>query len=416
MAKGSKSIPSPQAGPSTPTSKPQLYTSFLPIPLLLPTPIPIPSSSSSRPVNQVTHHIYVRPHRLKTSKPGSLLGDAEEPINTRTTFVANLPVDMTERGLRLVFGRWGLLESVALGGGNKDGNALENAVQGLPADSEADSEASGSAVDDDEIDPAPAQPTSEPHFLGTAQPSLPRSKRPRRKPQLPPSVPETPPLPPLDARESPFGPSGARSAHITYLDPISVSRAMSYAGGPIKIPKYGDDPANPTGLDYYRRLHTSLRPGLASVKEHADGAMARHDHLHSLLLSSRAKKQGAGALVDEDGFTVVVRSGRYGRTGGSGASGVGVARKAPVPEEGKKKKGIGGGELADFYRFQKVDRKREGQRLHASSCERKLMARFRARGSAQEVSRGQRTCRGDEEGPAIQAVLSCDAMYLSIGF
>ena len=139
---------------------------------------------------------------------------------------------------------------------------------------------------------------------------------------------------------------------------------MSYAGSPISIPKYGEDQSNPTGLEYYKLLHSSLRPSLSNVKIHADSAMIRHDHLHSLLLSSRAKKQGAGALVDEDGFTVVIRGGKYGRTGGTGTLGVAVAKKSVEGEAAtKKKKGYGAGELSDFYRFQKVDRQRQGKSL-----------------------------------------------------
>jgi len=65
--------------------------------------------------------------------------------------------------------------------------------------------------------------------------------------------------------------------------------------------------------------------------------------------------------VDEDGFTVVVRGGRYGRTGGRGdegkkSLGVGVAKRGLGPKEAKG----GAAELTDFYKFQKVDRKRKG--------------------------------------------------------
>ena len=274
---------------------------------------------------------------------------------------------MTERDLRVVFGKWGVLESVVMGVGRTDGNALEDAVRGLPIgpaldedeDDEDDNEEEKNRTTDEDIT---AQNTYEPRFIGTGGPPLPCSKRARRKPQLPPSVVETIPLPPLNPRSTPFGPSGLRSAHIVFLDAISLSRAMSYSSGTILIPNYGEDPANISGLAYYTRLHASLRPSLKSVKEHADSAMARYDHLHSLLLSSRAKKQGAGALVDEDGFTVVVRGGRYGRTGGAGMFGVAVANKIAATEdvEGKRKKGMGAGELNDFYRFQKVDRQRQG--------------------------------------------------------
>ncbi len=357
MPKGSKRASTSTAGLSTSKAPPKLYSSFLPLPFLLPSPVPIHFAASSKPLTHVTHHIYIRPHRAKYSE----LSIKDDSADGRTIFAVNLPVDMTERDLRVQFGRWGVIESIALGGSSTGRNTLQDAVRGLPLDSDSEDE-------DNEAPEAtgtdPAIPGAEPRFLGTREPALPRTKRPRRRPRLPPSVPETIALPPTDPRQTPYRASGGWSAHITFLDAFSVTRAMSFSGNAIKVDKYGDDPTNPTGLEYYRRLHTSLRPSLGSVKEHADSAMARHDHLHSLLLSSRAKKQGAGALVDEDGFTVVVRSGRYGRTGGSGVLGVGVTRKpvqAVKEDGGKKKKGVGAGELTDFYRFQKVDRKRQGE-------------------------------------------------------
>jgi ribosomal RNA-processing protein 7 len=97
--------------------------------------------------------------------------------------------------------------------------------------------------------------------------------------------------------------------------------------------------------------------------------MARFDHLTSLLLSSRAKAQGAGALVDEDGFTVVVRSGKSGRTGGlgdgtrKGTTSIGVASRGFAKKalgQDAAKKGKGAQELPDFYKFQKMERKRQG--------------------------------------------------------
>ncbi len=350
-----------RSDPFKPFTEPKLYSSFLPIPLRLPTPVPIPSSSS-KPLDHVTHHLYIRPDRPKDRKESSIDQDPDSTSDGRTMFAVNLPVDMTERDLRVLSGRWGVIETIGIGGGHSGANVLEDAVRGLPADSDDEDEAEEPKSGDDQVEPESSG--VEPRFLGTGEPRLPRSKRPRRKTQLPPSVPEIIPLPPLDPRQTTYGPSGARSAYITFIDPISVSRAMSYSGEAITIPRYGEHPSNPTGLAYYTRLNSSLRPSLASVKEHADSAMARHDYLHSLLLSSRARKQGAGALVDEDGFTVVVRGGKYGRTGGSGALGVGVATKKDVDKAGaagKKKTGVGAAELTDFYRFQKVDRKREGE-------------------------------------------------------
>lgn len=365
MAKGGKqgkgrtdraadaAVPSPRKA-APPAAK--LYSNFLPIPLLLPCPTPI-ASSSSKPVTHVTHHIYVRPHRSKSK--GIIAGDDDAAdSDARTIFAVNLPVDMTERDLRAVFGAWGVIESITFNDGPSH-SVLEDAVRGLSpedSDEELESDAEEAAAEGQDR-PDAAEPT----FI----PTFPEKRRRRRRPDQLASIPEVASLPSLDPRQTPLGPSGLRAAHITYLDPLSVSRAMAHpASKPISIPSYGAEPA---GLTYYDRLHLALRPPLNAVKEYADSAMARFDALHGLLLSSRAKKQGAGALVDEDGFTVVVRGGRYGRTGGrgsgDGALGVGVAKRGfgKDQEELEKGKGKGAKELVDFYRFQKKERKQKGE-------------------------------------------------------
>jgi ribosomal RNA-processing protein 7 len=274
-------------------------------------------------------------------------------------FVINLPVDMTERDLRVVFSTWGVVESIEFDIGSS-GDVLAKAVQGLPED-ESDFEDEGDSENADGPDAAAAADNadhSEPTFIS----NLPRAQRPRKK--RPVTIPEVSELV-LSPRQTAYGPSGLRTAHITYLDPTSIT-AADLPSTPISIEKYGTDftqNPNPTGLAYYAALHASLRPALGTIKAYADSAMARFDHLHSLLLSSRAKEQGAGALVDEDGFTVVVRGGRYGRTGGRGdgvgGSGVAVAKKGFGSKTAGSGKG-GAAELPDFYRFQKTDRKRKG--------------------------------------------------------
>lgn len=336
---------------------PKLYSSFLPLPLSLPSPIPVPAASSSKTVTSAIHYIYARPHHAKNTAGTDADANDEASSEGRTVFVVNLPVDMTDRDLRAVFARWGVVESVTISGAvSKD--LLEDAIlamQGDQSDEEDDE-------DDEEAD-GPRETEEgqqrEPRFQGLDNASSSRSKR-RRKPKLPPSVPDIIPLPPLDPRQTPYGPSGLRTAHVTYVDAVSVTRLFASEPGTMAIPSYAADASNPSGLKYYMGLYDARRPSLAAVKAFADSSMARYDHLHSMLLRSRAKKQGAGALVDEDGFTVVVRSGRYGRTGGRGTgvnSGVGVASSQVVVDP--KKMGRGAGELVDFYRFQKADRKRK---------------------------------------------------------
>ena len=368
MPKAPKSAPVAKSKGKAPSksSQPKLYSSFLPIELVLPVP---PLASSSKAPAQVSHYIYVRPHTSNSSTSN----DHGHPSD-RTVFVANVPVDATERDLRVLFGKWGVVESVDFTG-RADTNALESAVMGLEQDEisdEDEDEESASKADDGNAEQEDGD-RPEPTFVGNGA-KLPRRLRSRRKPTLPASVPDLVPLPPLDPRSTPYGPSGSRCAHIVLLDASPLKRLMSH-NGPIHLPSYGlststksADPTNPTGLEYYISQYASLRPSLSAVKDFADSSMARFDHLHSLLLKSRAKNQGAGALVDEDGFTVVVRGGRYGRTGGRGpgSAGVAVASKgfakttAPEGKEGKRK-GSGAKPMDDFYRFQKTDRKRQGE-------------------------------------------------------
>ncbi|WVW85439.1 hypothetical protein I302_107477 [Kwoniella bestiolae CBS 10118] len=349
-----KSKPSKAASSSKDQSKPKLYSSFLPIPLDL------PSASSSTKPQTTRHYIYARPHTSKSSE-GELPED-------RTLFVTNLPVDAGVQDIRGVFGKWGIVEDVRMGSCGSEVNVLEKAVRGLPVeDNESSEDEDEEEEEEEEEEGEEEQEKAEPQFQGDIPIKLTknqkRKERKRAKNALPPSVPEIVDLPPLNPRSTGYGISGSKSCHIIFLDPISITRLMSSTPSPLSLTKY---PSEPTGLEYYTSLYTSLRPDLQYVKAFADSSMDRFDHLHSLLLSSRAKQSGAGALVDEDGFTVVVRSGRYGRAGargdafGQGKGGVGVASTNFQDKlKNKKKKGSGAGELQDFYKFQRNERKRQ---------------------------------------------------------
>ena len=376
-----------RASSSKSTAAPTLYSGFTPINLRLPTPIPIPSTSTA---THTSHHIYIRPH---TSK-----GVSDE--DGRKLFVVNLPIDITERDLRLIFGRWGVIESVEFTGG-AEGDTLEKAVLELQSEDEDEDEDESDDEDDDEENDDEAETEAgraEPTFQGDKTSTLPRRLRPRRKPTLPASVPDVTPLPSLTPRSLPYAKSGNRCAHVTYLDTLPLSRALAHTSS-ITLDKYNEK--EPSGLQYYLSRHTAVRPSLASVKAFADSSMARFDHLQSMLLSSRAKKQGAGALVDEDGFTVVVRGGRYGRTGGrgKGVAAVGVAAKG---FKGDAPKGGGAGELPDFYRFQQVDRKKKGMSVYYVDH---IVADFRTRRPSRKVRAGQGEGGGDEAVEAVPAVL-----------
>ncbi|WOO77929.1 Ribosomal RNA-processing protein 7 A [Vanrija pseudolonga] len=324
------------------------YNGFVALPLSVSSPVPIASSSKSP-----EHYLFVRAHTPKASA-----SDAERERAERTLFVANVPVDLGTQAVRTLFGKWGVVEDVVLP--EVVGDALEAAVRGLPdsddEEDEDDDDEEGEKADDDGWTTVGKNG----EFLGTGE-KAPRSRRTRRKvAELPASVPTVVPLPDLSPRGTSFGVSGSRVAHVVFLDAVSVSRVLAYAGGALPA---GDKSAEPTGLAFFEAQYDALRPSLVAVREHADSAMARYDHLHSLLLSSRARKHGAGALVDEEGFTVVVRGGRYGRTAGRGGdpggAGVGVAARGFAKTAANKPKGKGAGELTDFYKFQAVDRKRQ---------------------------------------------------------
>lgn len=287
-------------------------------------PLPIQASSSKS-----THYLYVRPQTSSS--------DASD----RQLFVSNLPVDFGDASARAVFSRFGVIESIQFGKGAGK-SAMESAVLEL-----SDDEAS----DDEDEEEAPAAPQVDEDgwtFVGTEQP---KRRRRRRLQAIPASVPEVTPLP--ESVES-LHPSGRATATITFLDAVSVPRVMKHTGTITYTPDI------PTGLSRYEAQYTALRPKLTLAKAHADSAMERYDHLHSLLLTSKAKAQGAGAVVDADGFTVVLRSGRYGRTAGRGADGAGVAVASFADaDKPKKKKNSGAGELKDFYKFQAQDRKKK---------------------------------------------------------
>jgi len=250
------------------------------------------------------------------------------------------------------------VESITLGR-EQSGDVLEKAVKGSLEEEDSDL----SDEEDEEVEEqeeGEEGEKKEPQFIHNGKTGLTKSqkRRAKRNKGLPPSIPTVTPLPALTPRT--YGPSGSHIAYITFLDTQSLSSVMSYSGPAISLPKYGND--LPTGIEYYKSLQSSLRPSHTAIKVFADTSMERYDRLHSLLLSSRARQKGAGALVDEDGFTVVVRGGRYGRTGGRGdegkkSLGVGVAKRGLGPKEAKG----GAAELTDFYKFQKVDRKRKGK-------------------------------------------------------
>jgi ribosomal RNA-processing protein 7 len=106
------------------------------------------------------------------------------------------------------------------------------------------------------------------------------------------------------------------------------------------------------------------------VRAHADSAIARFDFdlaARKASLRRESKYKKGEALVDEDGFTLVVRGGAYGQAVGGG---VGVASRKFVDEyakgrngkesRSKRKRHKEGEEKDTFYAFHLHEKKRNG--------------------------------------------------------
>jgi len=277
-------------------------------------------------------------------------------------FVADLPVDAEESDLRAVFSEYGAVETVLFKVAEQGHAADPWAKAGDDEDEEdqedEDSDLDHGMEDDDEEESRTVAPSE-----------AATSRRSRRKLRRPPPPPQVVPLPSLDPRSQPFLPS-CSSCYIVYLDALSLQRAVALA--PTRPPKViARSQVSPSGLSYYLQQHRLLRPSLATVKEHADTSMALFDH-HQAIEQARTSKP----ITDEEGFTLVVRSGRSGRTAGKGDKSVAVASRRFVMDS-KKLKGVEGAVLdareglqrgkpkknktqfEGFYRFQRQEQKRQ---------------------------------------------------------
>ena len=369
------------SAPSTSTSNGQ-YGGFSPVPLTLTIP---DSNKSSKGKDAAAHYLWIREHKVrgaKTTDAGPTTSavnpalvkptlrdqaaDADLELGAgRTLFIANLAVDMEEEDIRKVFKEYGPVERIVI-------KVSKVGKEGVDAWIDSDDEHEEEDEDDDEVDmegmdgnglvgSEGVEPTARP-----ARPDNAGQKKRRRKGKSGPSAPMITDLPSLFPRSQPFlFPSS--SAYVTYLSPLSLQRALQHA--PSRAPIALVHPASSTGLDYYTQLHQTTRPDLSLVKAHADSALALYDH-H---VEVQKRKISQGPIVDDDGFTLVVRGGKFGRTAGKGSSGVGVASRRFVLDSrkaggevdaregldrGKKRKG--GVELDGFYRFQRNEKKRQG--------------------------------------------------------
>ncbi|WFD34525.1 hypothetical protein MCUN1_001366 [Malassezia cuniculi] len=296
----------------------------------------------------VLHSLYIRRHEPHGSHPTLPAG--------RTLFIVNLPTDATRSTIRDLFRKAGAVESID----------FHNLADYSARDAEE--------YEDEELDVgAPDQPT---------------------KKKGPPKVHA---LPSLEPNGMPFLGS-ASNAHLVFVDESSLDRAMELPNKlskPLRWPQpvsaseaarqADEDPKKRKkihlmGLDYFVARHRTRRPPLADVKKHADTSIERFAWIreHPQWLLDQRKQgdtttgvgigiQGTsigpnGELLDQDGFIIVQRGGRYGRSGGGEENTYG-SMAAATPEfeaymkenpDAKKPK-----ELQDFYRFQFREKKRQ---------------------------------------------------------
>lgn len=309
---------------------------------------------------RATHDMYVRAHTGAASDalPGG-----------RTLFVVNLPPDASRGTLRDLFRKAGAIESVV----------LHNVRTRMDAgDADSDDEAEDDAVWENDVAP---------------HPSAAQTKRgPPRVHPLPALVPNV------------LLTSGS-SAHIVFLDDSSLDRAMQMpqrsATKPFSWPQPGETPKDDdeeeeeegggarkrraprkrhetrlVGLPYLLERYRRLRPDGAVVKQHVDSAIARYawirEHPQWLLEQRKAGDQTTsagvgiegvsvgpdGELLDADGFTIVQKGNKYGRSGGDENTFAAITPEFEEmlranPEKKKSK------ELTDFYRFQFREKKRQ---------------------------------------------------------
>lgn len=288
-----------------------------------------------------THYMYIRRHESQAD-------DERRPVG-RTLFVVNVPVDSTPSTLRALFRKAGAVSDVLLQDARRGDGGEEDEVASAASASSSSSSSSSAA----------------PEAAG------------------PPAV---HPLPPLEPNV--LYTSGS-SAHIVFLDASSVDRALKlparwerkpYVWPAASSDRPSDDGAAAetqcTGLPYLLARYRLHRPAAAEVKQHVDTAIARYTWIRAhpaWLLQQRAQGdtttslgvgiQAAsvgpnGELLDEDGFVIVQKGNKYGRSGGDDGSFAAITPEfeEAMRQDPSKKRAR---ELSDFYRFQFREKKRQ---------------------------------------------------------
>jgi ribosomal RNA-processing protein 7 len=291
--------------------------------------------------------LYIRAH---VGAPSRNVTKMEWPED-RTIFMVNVPPDATEREIVLLFKSCGTIEKVAFDADGPSNNA------DMDDDTDRDS--------DEESDAAPSQSQAQKQrksnaSSATTDQSTSRGQRPKVTP--------LPVVPLRSLRRT------GHTAHILFLDASSCSRALALAhpgSKPVLWPT-NVDTESPRGLSHYIKRYESARPSLDAVRAHVDTAIAQFDFdlaARKAALRRESKYKKGEAVVDEDGFTLVVRGGAYGQAVGGG---VGVASRKFMDEyakgihgkaqesKGRRKRHKEGKEKAAFYAFQIHEKKRNG--------------------------------------------------------
>ena len=319
----------------------------------------------------ILHYMYVRPH-ASTSE------DSDLPAG-RTLFVVNVPVDASRGTLRELFRKAGAVESVQVH------NVGDRPIQ----DGDDEDEEAATATD-------------------SVEPSVDQKNAP----------PKVEPLPQLEPQVLL---SSCSSAHIVFVDESSLDRAMKlpkrHAAKPPKWPqpdarRESEPTASLVGLPFFLERFRLHHPPHEIVKRHVDSAIARYtwirnhpqwlldqrmqgDTKSSMGVGIQAASVGPnGELLDEDGFVIVQKGNRYGRSGAEDNTFAAITPEFEEemrqnPEKKKPK------ELVAFYRFQFREKKRQ------RTC---WTLTGRIRELARAVRSGQEKGCPTQSTPSLQAV------------
>lgn len=395
-----------KAKTATSSSTPRVINGFHVLPLAYP--------------NSAAHYLYLRADKSKAVGSSS----SSALPSKRTLFVVNLPPDATSRHLRHIFEKAGRIEDVRI---NKRGfGAAEQAETVEEVGDDDDDEAMLSDSGDEE--------EQEEQEMTTSQPQKTKKQLKREAASRPkiPELHALPHLNPR--REHGFLRTGstahvvfleegsvekalslaASSKPTKWTDPweeiqrkVAASRAgeddedADESSTRRKKPTTAleaqaralteQDPPPPMGLACFLQSYNTHRPSLSTLKKHADSIIARytffrsHPNLNPENQRRASQGYGIGSQVggitiaswgpegeplDEDGFTIVLPGGKYGRSltqssttasvPASGHATTKMARTSLLDQEAirlKQEKKMEG--LEDFYRFQNREKRKE---------------------------------------------------------